>query len=402
MFSKSFRFSSKTLGIRMMLWYSGILILSSTLIFLVAHWYLSSSLRERDHELIRSKLQTYAAEYEKGGTGSLSKALEEDGGKNNPFFVRLARSDNHTMLMNVPPDFYDDEDGRLVFDAHKAEKITQAAPLTTVTAEGGEDDILEIATVKLHDGSLIQVGRTAENREDTLETFESVFLAVLAAVIITGFLAGGFLTYRLLHPIRQLIATARSIIRTGRMDSRVSTGQTAGELQELVVLFNGALDRIESLIRGMRESLDNVAHDLRTPVTRLRGAAESALQSENPLEHKEALADSLEESDRLITMLNTLMDISEAEIGVMTLNMKVCNVSLMLDDIVDLYQYVGEEKGISIATDFPEEFNLCVDQTRFQQALANLLDNAIKYTNPGGTVFVEAKQYEKRINDCCS
>ena len=137
-------------------------------------------------------------------------------------------------------------------------------------------------------------------------------LAIISLVIVAVALAGSAIVTRsTLQPIRQLITAVRGIVRTGRIDARVPVREERDAIDELSALFNEMLDRIPTLIRGMEHALDNVAHDLRTPMTRLRGVAERALQSNDAQAHREALVTSLEESERILAMLDTLMDISK-------------------------------------------------------------------------------------------
>ena len=167
--------------------------------------------------------------------------------------------------------------------------------------------------------------------------------------------------------------------------------EPADELSELSVLVNAMLDRIDAVVGGMRGALDNVAHDLRTPMARLRGIAETALESNDPATLREALADCLEESEQIVAMLNTLMDISEAETGTMALRLERVPLQGLVRQTVDLYEDVGEERGIAIRSQVPGALAVDVDPIRIRQVLANLLDNAIKYTGAGGTVEVTAQ-----------
>jgi signal transduction histidine kinase len=247
---------------------------------------------------------------------------ELQAGHKESLFVRVAGANNETLFQNIPLDWGDFDVKQL--ETARPQGNREWSHLLGQEEEGEliqDPDRLELLSVRLAEGALLQVGKTTEARKEILEYFQSVFALVMVAVLGVGVGGGTLLAHRSLRPVRELAGAMRSIRQTGRMNARVPLRHTGDEVDELAGQFNALLDTIESLVTRMRSALDDIAHELRTPMTRLRGAAEMALRSTPDTEtYKHALADCLEEAEQTLTTLNALMDVAEAEAGAMKLD----------------------------------------------------------------------------------
>jgi len=374
----------RTLGLRLSLWYAAVFILSTVGLVALTYALLASSLAQRDHDIINATLREYVSRYEAGGLPALQRAveIEERTGQRERLFVRVLGPGADALFVTTPPGWND-------FDV---DELQNARDGLGAAHAPDRDAVLEVASARLIDGTILQVGKSNETRRALLRQFRVIVGWVSALTMVVGVIGGLVLTRSTLRPIDNLIHVVRNIIRTGRTNERVPVGSAAATgdtVDELIALFNTMLDRITGLIGAMGESLDNVAHDLRTPMTRLRAVAERALESGDVTHQREALADCLEESDRILSMLNTLMDISEAETGVVNLAREPVRIDELLRQVVDLYEEVADAKQISVTLDAAETVVLA-SRDRLRQAFANLLDNAIKYTGPHGSVTLRA------------
>jgi signal transduction histidine kinase len=380
---------SKSLNLRLAATFSAIFLAGTLLLFAGTYLLLYSSVRREHVQQVQARLLEFWAMYQTGGIAALKAEVvaEKNQEARRPFLLRVVGADNSTLFLYVPPPWR-----HFHFrDLERAEPAKPQAFLRLPLADG--KGALELAGLRLDDGNWLQVGYHSADWQELLVRFRQVFILIAAPLLVLSFLGGALASSRALRPVQHLNRAFQSIIRTGKLDARVHEDGGGGELDALVSLYNGMLAKIETLVNGMRAALDNVAHDLRTPLARLKAAAETALAGP-PSAQRRALESCLEETQIILTMLNTLMDISEAETGAMRLVRARVRLAGLIEDLLELYGYAAAERGIGLESRVAPELEVDADLNRLRQVIANLLDNALKYTPAGGRVWVEASAEE--------
>jgi signal transduction histidine kinase len=230
-----------------------------------------------------------------------------------------------------------------------------------------------------------------------MELFRNTFWITMAVLILISIGVGWFMAKRSLKGFEIVTQTAEEISR-GALNKRVIVSSNATEIERLSGAFNFMLDRIDELIIGIKEVIDNIAHELKSPLARIRGLAEVTLSTGRGDERYEKMAAStIEECDHLIEMTNTLLDISERKAGVTKLKMKTVDLVESIQRVCDLYSPLAEEKDIHLTHDLPEKCEIRGDSREIQRLLINLLDNSFKYTPHQGSITVSVIKTGKKV-----
>ena len=372
------------LSLRLGLWYAGLFAASAVILLVVAYVLLARALAEQDHQELASALSRYATAYEQSGLPALQRVVELDAqeGRRERLLVRLVGRGTQLVYLTQPP-------GWSAFDLSSLDDASIGRWTNITNPVDGAS--LEVGTLRMSDGVVLQVGRSSHARDELLASFRARAFGLGTALLLIAVTGAVVIAWVALAPLRKMEATVSTILETRQFSARVGSQGTADPLDRLAGRIDAMLARIESLVTGLRGTLDNVAHDLRTPLTRLRNVSESALVSEDPARWHDGLVRAHEEAERLGATLTALLDISEAETGTMALHPQSVQVARAVEEAMGLYADEAEDRGIALQMSVPPDLVVWADAVRLRQVLSNLIENAVKYTTGPGEVSVSAR-----------
>jgi signal transduction histidine kinase len=258
-----------------------------------------------------------------------------------------------------------------------------------------------VRSVVLESGLILVVGRDVVERQGFTAIIFQGFLFGVGGILLFSLVAGGITARRVLRRIDAINETTSQIM-SGNLSQRVPVTGRKDEFDELATNLNAMLGRIELLMQGLKEVTDNVAHDLKTPLTRMRNQAETALRDGvSDADRRAALETTIEEADRLIQTFNALLLIARAEAGTPSGALSDTDMSAVVADVADLYGPLAEEAGLEFVTEVEPGLRLAANRELIGQSLVNLIDNAIKYYTPvpgvPGRITVSARRLDGRL-----
>lgn len=377
---------NRTLAFRLTIWYAGLFSAIFFFAALVSYFMIASMIRENTDRDLFNEAREFSSIYRTKGENELKAAMglevESEGIDN--MFLRLVGADNRVFSTDNLSKWGDIGLGRISRD-----NITRGTGYVYETlAVPGRPYDTRILTYVMAPGKILQIGKSMEHNDRMEETFRKIFGITFLVILALTAPAGYLIARKALAGVEEVTRAANKI-SMGYLDHRVNVTGHGEEIQHLSTAFNQMAEKIQDLIKGMREMTDNIAHDLRSPITRIRGVAETALISDQPGSDDEGIAGSVvEECDRLLGMINTMLDISEAEAGVMKLNLEDIDLVQVVGDACDLFQPVAEDNHVRVIQELPPNAFIQGEAIKIQRVVSNLLDNALKFTPEGGSVTV--------------
>jgi heavy metal sensor kinase len=384
-----------TLAFRLTLWYAGIFTVSSCIAFLLFYTLISSFIRERTDQELLDQVNRFSVLLASQGVDSVKDAavIEAYAAGVKKIFFRFLSVNGQVFSssnMSYWQDIYVDE------NALKA-LLRDNRPMFQTVAIAGRSEKIRILYAELSPSIILQVGMAMESYSRLLDAFQRIFIATMTFLIFLAAGVGWFMARRAVSGVEAVTRTAQKI-SGGTLEERVPVRARGDEIDQLAITFNRMLDRIQALLTEIKEMSDNIAHDLRSPIARIRGLAEVTLTNGKSLNDFEGMAAStVEECDRLLDMINTMLLISKTESDAGTISRGDVDLTDIVRQACELFAPAAEDKRVNLTYDVPDGVHLTGDTPMIQRMLSNLLDNAIKYTPSGGMVGIEVAEDQMQV-----
>lgn len=384
-----------TVAFRLAISYAGIFTASFFAAIFVFYFIMASSLqRIHDHDL-RKDLKKMSSLLISNGIDEFKRTLDVEsasGGINNIFFRIIT------------------PDGRVIYTTDMAHwGNIKVSPDALTLLKSGSKHFYETQGALKHEHKariiygiigndlILQIGESKKKDEEFLERFLQGLSVIMTLIIPFSTYIGWLMGKRALQGVEKVTQTAL-LISSGDLKQRVYVKAGNDEISRLASTFNTMLDRINTLVSGIRNMTDDIAHDLKKPISRIRVMAEKGLNSDNMIDHPAVeTARILEECDYLMQMINTMLDVSEAKTGATRLQLRHLDIAAIVRNAYELFYPLAEDKSLGFTADLLESCIIQGDIHKIQRMIANLIDNALSYTPTGGEVQIQMKENKDRV-----
>jgi signal transduction histidine kinase len=377
---------ARTTTFRLSLLYVGLILLTSALLFGLLYQttvgYLNKQIEERVEEEIGILLQGYR----EGGLSRVSQSLFERAATPNRYFLYQLETPSGIKLEGDLSDMPEYEaSGPIEFELD-------------VRRQNGEVESLDITgeIVSLGNEARLLVGYDSSEADLMIrQIMRAIYIAAMVGLVIT-ILGGWYISRGVSRRAGELVNTAEAVMR-GNLDERARVGRYNDEFDQLADRMNAMLDRLQKLVKASRHTGDAIAHDLRSPLSRMRNRLEKELINPNR-DAEAALAETIDEVDGILATFNAILRLSHLD-SRSKLSLINTDIGEIVDELADLFEPAAEDHGLGFSARETRAPQVLADREMIAQALANLIDNAIKYTPEGGAISVSAKRSNANMVD---
>jgi heavy metal sensor kinase len=379
-----------TLAFRLTLWYAGIFAITSCIAFLLFYARITTLIWDQTDQELLGQRTRFSILLESEGPDAVkdSAVVEAQAAGVRKVFFRFLSMDGQ-VFSSSNMSYWKDID---IDESAVKTLLRENGPIFQTISMTDRKEKVRVLYSFLGPSVILQVGVVMESYSHFLDAFQGIFILTMTFLIVLAAGVGWFLARRAVSGVESITRTAQKI-SGGTLDQRVPVQKRGDEIDQLASTFNKMLDRIQALLAEIKEMNDNIAHDLRSPIARIRGIAEITLTNSKTLNEFESMAAStIEECDRLLDMINTMLIISKTESGVSQVSYEEVNLSDIVRRACELFEPMAEDKGLALSCTVPNGTYLMGDTPMIQRMLSNLIDNAIKYTPMGGRVDIDVSE----------
>jgi len=376
----------KTLRVRLTLWHAVLIGALALAVFMIAYYMVSHQLLRAVDADLRDTAQEFAERFEVGGIAALKMEIDSETASHgdNVFFAQLLDKQGHSQIKQLSQTW--------AFPIPRPDQSRRSIQWFDIGA-GMVNGPVRLLALPVNDGNWIEIGLSLTEYESQMHQMRTVFALSLLVMVMLGVFASWLQLRTVFRSVEQVRRTALGISE-GELDRRIELPGSGQELSDLASGFNAMLDRIQLLLGEMRDVSNHIAHDLRTPVSRIRVVAETSQaevhgsHKEQAIAQSEALATIVEESEQLGEMINTMLEIAQTDAGLIKPQQEPVDLATVLHEAYDLFAPVAEHAGLALSIDLSDlHLPVIGNKARLQRALANLIDNALKFSNTGAQVL---------------
>jgi signal transduction histidine kinase len=372
----------RTSSFRLAALYAGLFAASTGVLFSIVYWTMTNALREQVRLSLQNEMTTFAVKIATGQVSELQAEIEQRlaSGKPQTFYYGLQNSSGHSLAGNLP--------NLGLFEGWREQPVDDEEHEDDDATNEHSNPVLFALGRRLPGGDYFTIATDASRIDEAQEAITNSFAWATAATLLLAFAGGIALSQGFLRRVDEINRTTRAIMR-GDLANRIRISGSGDELDRLGRNLNDMLDRLQDLMDGLRQVSNDIAHDLRTPLSRLKQRLEEVRSEANAVEeYKEAVEQAIQDADIALSTFGALLRIAQIESGKRRASFADLDLSELLASLASTYSAVAEDMRKSLVSSIEPNIHLCGDRELLAQLFVNLIENALRHTPSGAVISV--------------